>query len=50
MMPNLMKSYLGPEAAIISMAQQARPNWNIHSEYCRDQLSNHETGFGAPNF
>ena len=27
MIPNRMKSYRGPEAAIISIAQQARPNW-----------------------
>jgi hypothetical protein len=33
MIPNRMKSYLGPDAAIISIAQQARPNWKSHNEY-----------------
>src|SRR5690606_16003789 len=50
MIPKRMESKRGPDAAIISMAQQARPNWNSHREYLRDQLRSHETGFGAPNF
>jgi hypothetical protein len=50
MMPNRMKSYRGPEAAIISIAQHAKPNWNSHNEYERDQLRSQVTGLGTPNF
>ena len=28
------------------MAQQARPNWNSHKEYFRDQFRSQVTGFG----
>jgi hypothetical protein len=31
--PNRMMSYFGMAAAMNSIEQQARPNWNIHSEY-----------------
>jgi hypothetical protein len=50
MIPKRMKSNRGPDAAINSIAQQASPNWNSHSEYFRDQLSSQVTGFGMPNF
>ena len=36
MTPRRIMSYRGlASAAPISMAQQARPHWNIHSEYFR---------------
>ena len=49
MIPNRMKSYLGPDAAINSMAQHARPNWKSHSEYDLDQFRSQVTGLGVPN-
>jgi hypothetical protein len=49
MIPKRIMSKRGPAAAIISMAQQASPNWYIQSEYLRPQLSSQETGFGIPN-
>src|SRR5688572_2716782 len=49
MIPNRMKSYLGPDAAINSMAQHAKPNWKSHKEYDRDQLRSQVTGLGVPN-
>ncbi len=50
MIPKRIMSKRGLAAEIISMAQQARPNWNIHSEYLRPQLSSQDTGLGTPNF
>jgi hypothetical protein len=48
MIPKRMKSYLGPEAAINSIAQHANPNWKSQSEYDLDQLSSQVTGLGVP--
>jgi hypothetical protein len=48
MIPKRMKSYLGPEAAINSMAQHAKPNWKSQSEYDLDQLRSQVTGLGVP--
>src|SRR4051812_32137960 len=49
--PSRMMSYRGePTAAPISMAQQARPHWYIHSEYRRDWLNSQPSGFGTLPF
>ncbi len=50
MMPKRIMSNRGLAAEIISMAQQASPNWNIQSEYLRPQLRSQDTGLGTPNF
>ena len=36
--PNRMMSWRGIIDAAISIAQHARPNWSVHSEYFRPQL------------
>ncbi len=48
--PNLIKSCLGPLAAITSMAQHAKPNWKYHISYALAQFNILEIGFGIPNF
>src|ERR1700704_6713705 len=42
-----MMSCLGMAEAMNSMEQQASPNWNIHSEYFRLQLSKNDTDLGS---
>src|SRR3977135_1207451 len=38
---------LGMAEAMNSIEQQASPNWNIHSEYFRLQLSKNDTDLGS---
>src|SRR5436309_15933472 len=42
-----MMSCFGMAEAMNSMEQQASPNWNIHSEYFRLQLSKNDTDLGS---
>src|SRR4051794_32903164 len=45
--PSRMKSCRPIDAAMNSIAQQARPKLNTHSEYLRPQFSRYRTGSGA---
>ena len=45
--PNRMMSWRGIIDAAISIAQQARPNCSVHSEYFRPQFRVNLSGFGS---
>src|SRR5919106_288284 len=45
--PKRMRSWRGMVDAAISIAQHARPNWNIHKEYLRPQFIVNLMGFGS---